>query len=304
MKIYQPGTNFFQSRHAPYYIASPHFTQKTAGPRVLHYLCHILNELGYESYITATGHSPWLRTPLLTPDVKERHAQTRRTPVMVYPETITGNPLNGAVVARWLLNQAGHLGGEKVIRENEIIFHWDEWVLQEEKSSGRLFIPSADNRIFNEDGVSQENRKGFCYYAHKYLLSGGKISDTVKKNGLSLCQDIPRSPEEIAEILRSTEVLYCYEPSSMASEAYACGCQPIFVETDYLKRFRPNPGMRQILESDIGVLPVPPIDRDHREQIARIHAQALESVKNFIDVTQNAAIAHAQLPERLADPIL
>ncbi len=217
---------------------------------------------------------------------------------MVYPETITGNPLNGAVVARWLLNQAGHLGGEKVIRENEIIFHWDEWVLQEEKSSGRLFIPSADNRIFNDDGVIQANRKGFCYYAHKYLLSGGKISDTVKKNGLSLCQDIPRSPEEIAEILRSTEVLYCYEPSSMASEAYACGCQPIFVETDYLKRFRPNPGMRQILESDIGVLPVPPIDRDHREQIARIHAQALESVKNFIDVTQNAAIAHAQLPDR------
>ncbi len=123
MEIYQPGTDFFESRHAPYYIASPPFTQKTAGPRVLHYLCHILNELGYEAYITTDFHSAWLRTPLLTPDIREKHKQTNRTPIVIYPETITANPLNGVLVVRWLLNQAGHLGGEKKVRKNEMIFH-------------------------------------------------------------------------------------------------------------------------------------------------------------------------------------
>lgn len=87
----------------------------------------------HEAYITTNIHSPWLRTPLLTSEIKEKHKQTGRTPIVIYPETITANPLNGVLVVRWLLNRTGHLGGEKKIRENEMIFHWDTWVLQDEK---------------------------------------------------------------------------------------------------------------------------------------------------------------------------
>lgn len=300
MEIYQPGTDFFESRHAPYYIASPPFTQKTAGPRALHYLCHILNELGYEAYITTDFHSVWLRTPLLTPDIKEKHKRTKRTPIVIYPETITANPLNGVLVVRWLLNQAGHLGGEKKVRKNEMVFHWDTWVLQDEKTCGRLFTPSVDNRIFNETGARPpENRSGFCYYAHKYLAFGGKIPEFIKKNGISLCQDISRSPEEIAAILRSTKVLYCFEPSNIASEAHACGCQNVFIETEYLKEFNTeNIGMIKIAEPHIEGPLIPAIDPNRKQRIAEHNASALESVKHFIDFTQNAAIAHAVLPKR------
>ncbi len=299
MRIHQPGTDFSYSRHAPYYIASPNFTQKTAGPRALHYLCHILNELGYEAYITTEIQSPWLRTPLLTPEIQEKHIRTGRTPIVVYPETIEGNPLHGNLVVRWLLNQAGHLGGEASIRSHEMVFHWGEWVLQSEPTCGKLFVPTVDRRIFNALKVAPGSRKGFCYYAHKYLKFGGKIPDAIKNNGINLCQDTPRSPEEIAHILRSTEALYCFEPSSMATEAYYCGCPPIFVETEYLQQFKMDSlGIIKIAESAIETTPIPPMEEDWKERIVSNHAEALECVKNFIHATQTAALAHAALPER------
>lgn len=98
----------------------------------------------------------------------------------------------------------------------------------------------------------QRVESDFCYYAHKYLAFGGKIPEIFKNNGISLCQDIPRSPEEIAGILRSTKVLYCLEPSNIASEAHACGCQNVFIDTEYLRRFNTeNIGMIRIAESQI-----------------------------------------------------
>ena len=70
--------NFHTTNHAPYYIVSPNFIQKSAGPRTLHYLCHTLNELGYEAYITSEICNPWLRTPKLTQEIKETHKKTGR----------------------------------------------------------------------------------------------------------------------------------------------------------------------------------------------------------------------------------
>ncbi|MGD9773991.1 MAG: glycosyltransferase [Diaphorobacter sp.] len=296
MTPYQPGSSFYQSRHGPYYIVSPDFSQKTAGPRMLHYLCHILNELGYEAYITSQLQSPWLRTPVLTHEIQKRHKDTHRTPIAVYPEVIRDNPLQEPVVARWLLNKAGHLGGHASINPNDIIFYWDEWVLQGEAHSGRLFLPPVDERIFNDENTSTTQRTGFCYYAHKYLAFGGRIADTIRQNGINLCQEIPRSAEEIADILRSTKVLYCYEPSNMVAEAYACGCPSIFIQSDYLKQFNLEKyGIPTVEEACLDFSLVPDLPAERARHLAAAREQARQSVQNFIEVTQSAARAYAGL---------
>lgn len=299
MKPYLPGTSFHYSRHAPYYIASPEFNQTTAGVRALHYLCHILNEMGYEAYISTPIHNPWLRTPTLTDEIIEKHQKTRRLPITVYPETIRGNPLQGKIIARWLLNKAGHLGGDKKINSNELVFFWDEWTVQNERNNGQLFVPIVDGRVFNEEGIESPKRTGFCYYAHKYLKFGGKIPENIKNNGISLCQDIPRSAEEIAKILRNTKVLYCYEPSSILAEAYHCGCPVMFVKTEYLDQFDLTKfHVPKLPAEDIDFSFVPDISPKRQDFIRDEEIRARESVKHFIDVTQTAALAHANLPER------
>lgn len=266
---------------------------------MLHYLCHALNEMGYEAYITAERQSPWLRTPLLTADVRNKHKITKRTPIAIYPEIIHGNPLGEAVIVRWLLNRRGHLGGSLQVNPHEIIFYWDEWVLQGESHKGRLFLPSVDGRIFNEEGMGSEKRAGFCYYAHKYLIFGGNVSDPVKNNGISLCQDIPRSADEIAEILRSSRVLYCYEPSNIVAEAYACGCPVILIQSDYLKQFNPqNFHLDIVQESEIDFSFIPHISENRAANLAVEREKAWHSIRDFIDITQAAALEHAKLPEQ------
>lgn len=284
--------DFYSSAHHPYYIVAPAYRQTSAGVRALHYLCHILNEAGYEAYVTTDVTSSYLRTPLLTDGIRNRHATTDRLPIMVYPEVVPGNPLNGQVVARWLLNKPGHLGGDKTFPASELLFFWDTWVLTEPLPAERLSFPVVDSRIFNNrNNPHDKHREAFCYYAHKFIRFGGVIDPYLTENGITLCQDVARPPEEIAAILRQCKVLYCYEPSTLVREAQACGCQIIYISTPYLDTLNNAHGIEMCIRADqIRDTPVPDFDSTGFEAFQAVErADAWRIVDNFINITQNAA---------------
>lgn len=284
--------DFYCSHHHPYYIVAPPYRQSSAGIRALHYLCHIINESGYEAYISESVTSPHLRTPKLEEKIRTKHLIAGRIPIVVYPEIVKGNPLEGEVVVRWLLNKPGHLGGDKTYPKSDLIFFWDYWVLTENLQAERLWFPVVDTRIFNNiNNHYDTSRDGYCYYAHKYLVFGGKIPEEVATNGISLCQDIPRTAEEIAQILRRAKVLYCYEPSTIIQEAYACGCQVIYIASEYLESFNWAEGANHVIdESSIGKLPVPNFDSAaFVQRVAQEKIDAWGIIQNFIDLTQTEA---------------
>lgn len=295
--------SFFERTCHPYYIASPAFRQTSGGVRALHYFCHALNESGYEAYIATEpgGTSPHLRTPELTQDIVKRHKSSGCVPIGVYPEVAHGNILGLSVIARWILNKPGHLGGGTSYEKGEILFYWDEWMIDSSIVADKLNIPIIDRRIFNDRGAPAK-RKGYCYYANKYFKRGQSIGPALSGNGTSLCLDIPRSPQEIANILRASEAFYCYEPSSLVLEALACGCPVGLVDTPYLDEFewKKNPIFR-IKESEIGKIKLPEVDAVKAEEYFQgIDTQAWLHIENFIEKTQAAADAqaeHQQTPE-------
>jgi GT2 family glycosyltransferase/glycosyltransferase involved in cell wall biosynthesis len=163
---------------------------------------------------------------------------------------VAGNPLQAPVVARWLLNVPGHLGGDTVYERDDLIYYYANWCLPKDINGMLLELPTVDTSIFNNENNPEDTRRsGGCYYAHKYLAFGGKIlSDHL---GLtSLCHDIPRSPEEIASLLRRSEVLYCYEQSAIIQEALACGCPVLLVPTEY---WRIDAGDPHLLEPGVAL---------------------------------------------------
>ncbi|MDR1648039.1 MAG: hypothetical protein LBR88_08415 [Zoogloeaceae bacterium] len=287
---------FYERISAPYYLYAPPFTQKSAGVRMLHYLCHTLNALGYEAYVATAKTSPRLHTPQLTQEIMETHHRERQTPIVVYAEVYPGNPLALPVVVRWLLNKTGLLCGHTDFASDELTFYWDEWVLEagqkEALQATRLFFPPVDRSVFNDKGVAPGTRRGICYYARKYLESGYRLDERLIREGISLCHDIPRSKEEIAEILRACKVFYCYEPTAMIAEAQACGCFVALVETDYLRQFRQLPQYKIRAEAlDLGFEP-PPVNQAAFERgMAKLEQEAFASVLRFIDITQAAARA-------------
>ena len=281
--------------HRPYYIYAPDFQQSSAGIRCLHYLCHALNEKGLEAYVySATTISPYLHTHRLTREIVRRHFVSGRQPIAVYPEIVSGNPLHAPTVARWLLNKPGHLGGDAHVNVDEILFYYDQWTLPAGMTAEMLRMPTVDTRIFNNiDNPFDAKRHGLCYYAHKYLAFGGKVREDFLQNGVSLCHDILRSHEEIADILRKSKALYCYEQSSIVLEALACGCPVVIVTSTYWEQtkwsHRP-PGVR--LDTDTLDLQQAKAELSEYQHYIECEERSVwDQMNTFIERTQATSLA-------------
>lgn len=284
---------FFKPSFNPYYILAPGYVYSSAGVRCLHNLCHTLNELGCEAYLApVSALNPMLRTPCLTPTILRNHYSTGRTPIAVYPEITPGNAFHTPYVSRWLLNKPGHLGGSIDFLPNEEIFYFDVWIHDAEIYGNRLTLPVADLSIFNNDNNPfNTQRSGTCYYANKYLGQGYRIPDEISKNSISLCRDIPLNPTEIAEILRRSTALYCFEESSLITEALLCGCPVIMVPTDYMNPDTWNPEMTL---PGRGWACEPNVLERLSQEVGQFRLNyethfhfSLDTVRNFIDHTQN-----------------
>lgn len=226
-------TSFFASKGLPYYICIGNYSPKSAGVRALYSLCHTLNELGMEAYILgASEDHPSLRAPRLSINDLIRHENTHRIPIAIYPEVTKGNPYRLTNVVRWLLNKPGLLGGPESF-DDEVVYAYTADYIPEGQSYPLMTVPVVDNSIFNnDDNPHDKQRSGSAYYANKYIVHGGKLTHHVK-DSISLCQDQPMSPQDIANVLRRVEVFYCYEPSAIIREASLCGCPTVIIRSDY-----------------------------------------------------------------------
>ena len=232
------------ARSHPYYISTPCYIQSSAGIRALYLLCHTLNRLGYEAYIThhpyGRFHAPWTTPELKAPMLEKRHAEEHfasgLAPILVCPETVNGNPLHAPVVARWVMNFPGLLGGDKTYDPNELCFGYCKELAAAAGQPGRvLHMPTVNTRIFYPSDEVQE-RKGGCFCASKYqTVHGGELLP-ITKDCVEITRQLPDSPtpNEVADLLRRSEVFYAYENTALATEAVLCGCPAVFLPNPYL----------------------------------------------------------------------
>lgn len=288
------GKSFFQTIHAPYYIYSYDYRHTSAGIKVLHHLCHALNEIGEEAYVYCDVTNPALRTPILTNDIKARHIANNRSPIAVYPEVVSGNPFNLPVVVRYVLNHPGHLGGEPHYQDHEIVFCFHEIFTKKDMEMYELFIPAADTNVFNnEDNEYDNKRQGKCFYANKYLVKGFRLtSESEGATDLGLHRNL--TPQQLADILRKSELLYLYEPSAIGRDANLCGCPVIMIQSEYtaqecqelssLKRpgvaFGNTPENIEYAKSTVHLA---------WDLYQATIASAWEQLANFVEITQAAA---------------
>ena len=228
----------------PYYISAPPWTPVSAGVRALHLLCHALNRLGLEAYITNDPFGdypvPWkkedLFTPILQPSKAEEHLRQGRAPIVVYPEIISGNPLKAPVVVRWVLNFPGLLGGDAIYEASELCFGYSrELALAAGFPDQVLHLPAVDTRKFHPPR-SPIQRKGGCFFADKYKRHDGGELNPITKDCIEITRHLPDSQTtiEVAELLRRSEVFYAYENTALAIEALLCGCPAVFLPNAHL----------------------------------------------------------------------
>lgn len=234
-------------RSHPYFIYTPRWVDSSAGIKALHYLCHAINMAGSQAYLVLTEAShqglprinPDLHTPILTQEVSDAYFRNETNPIVIYSETIPGNPLNANCIVRFLMNYCGSLGGPTYFEDGEHIVAFSKNIAFDYSSKNNtdeppvLFIPPIDPREFTKN----EEKDDFqVSYAGKYRSFVGKPPKVGFQNNFEIFRDGPKmqNRKQVIEILSKTSVLYSFENSSIVTEAILSGTPVKFVENQFL----------------------------------------------------------------------
>jgi hypothetical protein len=236
-----------QVRHI-FLIYTPGWVHWSAGIKVLHYLCHELNQLGFHAYLAIHGPrqefdaNPNLNTPAVTLEIVRELELNSVKFVAIYPESIEGNPLQANHVVRWILNYPRLLGGENKFL-NEHILSYSRVLAESLKNEYGLesevcFIPAIKIEEMDElrSEITKLNIKPSLelVYAQKYRALGG-ASITLGENQREIYRfgRDATSREQTLELLRDAQLLHVYENSTIISEACLLGTPVICHKNEY-----------------------------------------------------------------------
>ena len=250
-------------KYKKFIIFTGSYSENSGGTVVLHHLCHLLNEIGYEAYLypafktTFIHQEKWLK-PLLsilyaafkskflrpykilsknkTPVFTDKHSKNISDEyIVIYAEGVAGNPLNAKNVVRWLLQKPGYNYKGTFFGNYELIFSYnpvyvDNFCLPfSHLAKSRLFVPLVNLHYYTEfPGLSDSERFGVAYCVRK-----GKGKKFVHNDNAILIDGL--SHAETAAIFRRIKTFISYDSMSAYSGfASICGADSIVI---------PDPGV-------------------------------------------------------------
>ena len=279
------------------------FNENIGGVIALHRLCDLLNREGLEAYLWPERRPAFDRSrPVRSLWLLFKHYRRRRnrayatwpafrTPVasasdlpgaiVIYPETIDGNPLHAQNVVRWLLHKPGfHTGRVQYGPDDRYFFY-------QQAFNDPALNPDVDNllkTVYVRDDIYRQvnfgERHGTCYIMRKGR--GRRIVHDLQDS--VLVDDL--SHTELAAVFNRVKMCVSYDPYTMYSSfAAMCGCLSVVVpEEGVLKEdWYPDPEDRYGMAYGFDELA-------HAEQtrhlvLPRLKAQersANESVRSFV----------------------
>lgn len=208
-------------------VTAPNYANNSAGTRVMHRLCHFLNETGHSAKMACTIVNPEWNTPMVQAD--------DLFDVVIYPEVVRGNPLNALRVVRYVLNIPGKLGGMTEYEENEMVWYYtkDLKYHAQKAASGRevyhMCLPVIERELFNTEGCS--DRPTDAVYIGKGTEEYAVTPHPA--NAVEITKKWPDRRGALADLLKSTHTLYSYDNYTMLLyEAHLCGCKVLTIDNN------------------------------------------------------------------------
>jgi len=245
-------------RYKKFIVFAGSYSEDSGGTVVLHHLCHLLNEIGYEAYLypafktTFIHQEKWLKPILsiLYASFKSRYLRTfkilqdNNTPVfiikknnyiddefiVIYAEGVAGNPLKAKNVVRWLLQKPGYNYKGTFFGNSELIFSYNPVYLDNfnlpfsKLAKTRLFTPLVHLKYYTETaGLKNVQRSGVAYCIRK-----GRGKTFIHSDDAILIDNLTHA--KTAEIFRKVKTFISYDSMSAYSEfASICGADSIVI---------------------------------------------------------------------------
>lgn len=165
----------------------------------------------------------------LFPNLLWHHFDKERT-VVIYGETIIGNPLEATHVVRWIMNTPGVSGGNGVYELTDHIFQYHPWFEVDKRYQvrGPLTAIDLDYQLKTYQNKNLPNRKGGAYIIRK---GRDKIHDQHPADFICADELLEQmTDEEAATFFNSIETFISYDDMTFISvQAALCGCYSIII---------------------------------------------------------------------------
>lgn len=237
----------------PYYIYAPPYRSISAGIKSLYLLCHHLNLKGESAFIYYDSKNSInseglddvfynLNIKFINSSIIEFHKNNSYNPIVIYSDTVDGNPINASNIVRYMMNYDGLL--KKITKDkNELNFAYSKNIAESLKLTDNrvLFIPASNPELFHP--LNNVKKNGSCVYLGKYFDHHKGEEQQITKQSTKIYRPesvilskTTYSKSEIINLLQKSEICYLYENSAIALEAVLCGCPAVFIPNKFLKQ--------------------------------------------------------------------
>lgn len=190
-------------------IGAQAYTHNSGGVRALYELACRLVRRGQ----TVTINHPWY----IPSDRAERD-------IVVYPESISGNPSGADKVVRYILNVPGRMGGDLTYHKDELLVAYHKTFAQ--YAGGHILyipiiedffhvdptIPRTGDAVWVGKGVNTHNHPAGCF---------------------EMTKECPATRRGVAMLMKSARTFYTYDNvTCVIEEALRCGCRVVYLVGD------------------------------------------------------------------------
>lgn len=220
------------------FIISTHgFDFGIGGLKVLHKLCHLLNENGYDSYVVPmhfdqpfTVYEKY-NVKMVTQDILDNLDEC----IVVYPESWYGNYLNAPNVVRWMIG----LPSEQHIKtwSNNDLWFWyiSQYItdIYNKDKNNFLYVGEQHRDVFFDQKLE---RNSTCWTLRKAqnLISPNQYVH--KEDGIFIPYQAAGNLTELANVFNKSKTFYCYDNYTyLPIQALMCGTDSIVIPNNFTR---------------------------------------------------------------------
>lgn len=215
-------------------IYSPSYEESSGGITVLHKLCDLLIQEGFNAgFYVETGSSFYVNSNYRYNKFNSSEINTQQD-IVVYPEITLGNPLGSKKVVRYIMN-IGHV----TLGRMHTWSNTDKWVYYSEKFydgiKPKVILNISDSKLEYFKDYKVERTYKECFTFRKAHDNLGNVEVIHQPDAIELGFNM--SDEYLIKLFNVCERFYCYDTESHLNVlASLCGCDSVVVPSKTSKR--------------------------------------------------------------------
>ncbi len=225
-----------------FYVYAPLYQKNSNGIRVLYSLSDLIRQQGYSSKVICYE-GDREDYDLLLPTRYKQHTiamddnfkddfSLSNEDIVVYPETISCNPLKAKNVVRYLLNRPMYLTGRPIqYQDSDYLVAYS---LRVDANVPQLFILNDDRDYFYPTDFHNKESLVCIYYGKVTdpVIRNPELKDLINtfKDKVTITREYPKTRTELGDLLRRSRLLVSLDPiSNITYEATLCGTPALIV---------------------------------------------------------------------------